>query len=746
MGPGSDERHAPSASLLQGEDKSPPRNAQGSSVPAPPTPAPRFVTNYHDVGGDAAFPEHGGGGAAVGVSSGGGGRTWSWLYLLILGALCALPAIGIQEAVNGLDRVRTWVCLSSSVTFLNFLLWLLFAVALALPAAFLVHHVSPNAAGSGIPEMKSILSGVVMNHYLSMRTLVVKVVGLTLSVAAGLSIGREGPYVHIASIVASKLSYVPLFRHIRDNEALKVQMLSAACAAGVSATFGAPVGGVLFSMEVTSTYYMISNIWKAFFAAVIGAVLGKVFGTTGVVSLFSTDFEPLPYDNVELVIFGVLGMLCGVLGALLNWTANKFHNMRKAVPWLQKRFWAPVLVVTLLTASLSFPFPYLRTNQHGAINQLFTNELHEDWAKPSPGFSLVLFTILKFLFTAVSVTLPIPCGIFTPVFAIGAGFGRLCGELVAIMLPNMNVVLGGYAVVGAAALTSGVTRTISTSVIVFELTSQLHHMLPILIAVLLSVGVGNMLNESYYDQILLQKNLPHISPANYMRAANRKSARDIMRRDVPFLTQSATYFDVADALKADNFPTIPLVESDGARTLIGAIQRGVLVRVMEHREGEVLLAAGMPEDDPTPESPLRRLAGRASRTVRQSLSVVTNMQKGHELVPMSEASAGELEDGSGGVEAGLTFNDIVDEDETTLARRAARTRAEILREEMYGEVINFGSPLLVVDPAPFQIVETTPSAKVHFIISMLGSSVTYVTSRGRLVGVITKETLATLRR
>lgn len=106
------------------------------------------------------------------------------------------------------------------------------------------------AAGSGIPEIKTILSGFVIPHFLDFKVLVVKAVGATFAVATGMSLGKEGPFVHISTcvgyLVASRLS------KYQDNGRKMREMLSVACSAGLSVAFGAPIGGVLFSYEVSS--------------------------------------------------------------------------------------------------------------------------------------------------------------------------------------------------------------------------------------------------------------------------------------------------------------------------------------------------------------------------------------------------------------------------------------------------------------------------------------------------------------
>ena len=111
------------------------------------------------------------------------------------------------------------------------------------------------------------------------------------------------------------------------------------------------------------------------------------------------------------------------------------------------------------------------------------------WANPNLLVNLGIYTICKFAFTVVAVGCPIACGVYTPVFLIGAAAGRAFGEALNMMLDaELQITAGAYAVVGAAAMAAGVTRTISCAVMVFELTGQLNHMLPVLVAVLAAYG------------------------------------------------------------------------------------------------------------------------------------------------------------------------------------------------------------------------------------------------------------------
>ena len=113
-----------------------------------------------------------------------------------------------------------------------------------------------SAAGSGVAEVRVILSGFVLHGYLGVQTLLLKTTALILSVASGMSLGKEGPYVHIATCVGN-IACRP-FTKYSTNDGKRREVLSAAAAGGVAVAFGAPIGGVLFSkLSELHLYYLI---------------------------------------------------------------------------------------------------------------------------------------------------------------------------------------------------------------------------------------------------------------------------------------------------------------------------------------------------------------------------------------------------------------------------------------------------------------------------------------------------------
>lgn len=131
-----------------------------------------------------------------------------------------------------------------------------------------------SAAGSGVAEVKVILSGFVLHGYLGLRTLLLKILALILSVSSGMSLGKEGPYVHIATCIGNVACR--LFKKYNENDGKRREVLSASASSGVAVAFGSPLGGVLFGLEEVSYYFPPKTLFRTFFCC-ITAALGLKF-------------------------------------------------------------------------------------------------------------------------------------------------------------------------------------------------------------------------------------------------------------------------------------------------------------------------------------------------------------------------------------------------------------------------------------------------------------------------------------
>uniref|UniRef100_A0A8C5BM01 Chloride voltage-gated channel 2 n=1 Tax=Gadus morhua TaxID=8049 RepID=A0A8C5BM01_GADMO len=551
-----------------------------------------------------------------------------WIFLILLGLLMALVSWAVDFCIAICLQAQKWMYggLDSNV-FLQYLAWVTYPVVLITFSAGFTQILAPQAVGSGIPEMKTILRGVVLKEYLTFKTFVAKVIGLTCALGSGMPLGKEGPFVHIASLCAALLSrFMSLFGGIYENESRNIEMLAAACAVGVGCCFAAPIGGVLFSIEVTSTFFAVRNYWRGFFAATFSAFIFRVLAVWNrdeetITALFKTRFRlDFPFDLQELPAFAVIGIASGFGGALfvyLNRLIVQFIRKQKAINkfLMKKRLLYPALV-TLLVSTLTFPpgfgqFMAGKLTQKEALVTLLDNRtwakqgIAEDfdylghlqaWQHPQVNVfvTLVLFIVMKFWMSALATTIPVPCGAFMPVFVIGAAFGRLVGESMAAWFPDgihtdgviYPIVPGGYAVVGAAALSGAVTHTVSTAVIVFELTGQISHILPVMIAVILANAVAQSLQPSLYDSIIRIKKLPYLPELGWGHHEKYNiRVEDIMVRDVRYITLNCCYRDLHNVLLTGNLKTLALVESAESMILLGSIERAQLQALLSQQLG-----------------------------------------------------------------------------------------------------------------------------------------------------------------
>ncbi|CAC5376910.1 CLCN2 [Mytilus coruscus] len=510
-----------------------------------------------------------------------------WVFLALLGVLMALLSFAMDYIIEKCQSAKMWLYTELAFSLpLQYFAWISYTILFILFATGFTHLVSPQAVGSG----------------------------------STLTLGKEGPFVHIASIVATLLGKLSSFKGVYQNESRRTEMLAAACAVGVAGTFAAPIGGVLFSIEVTATYFAVRNYWRGFFAAVCGAITFRLLAIwfqheETITALFKTNLRTeYPFDALELVAYSFIGVICGFAGALFILLHRKIilftRKRRRLTNFLQKnRFIYPGMVAFVIS-SLTFPpgfgqfFAGMLTNKQ-AINELFSNitwtigqadDLEDEkilshWIHPDTNVyvTLVLFIIMHFLFGAICNTLPIPAGVFVPVFMVGAGFGRLIGEAMAAWFPLglaaaglvHKIVPGGYAITGAASLAGSVTRTISTSVIVFELTGQISHVLPVVVSVLIANAVSNKLQPSFFDSIIRLKKLPYL-PDIVSAKGNAWNIfiEDIMVKDVKYITLISTYKDLQDLLSDTAHKTYPFVDSPDSMILLGSVQRYELERII----------------------------------------------------------------------------------------------------------------------------------------------------------------------
>ncbi|ETI28554.1 hypothetical protein G647_01004 [Cladophialophora carrionii CBS 160.54] len=516
---------------------------------------------------------------------------------------------------------------------MGYAFFFIFSILFAVSAAVLVKHFSTYAKHSGIPEIKTVLGGFVMRRFLGTWTLVTKSLGLTLAVSSGMWLGKEGPFVHLACCCANII--MKPFESLSQNEARKREVLSAAAASGISVAFGAPIGGVLFSLEQLSYYFPDKTMWQSFVCAMVAAVTLQALNPfhTGKIVLYQVTYT-IGWHGFELVPFILLGVTGGIYGGLFIKLNMFMARLRKSQAYpFRKRPVLEVLVVSALSAIVNYPNLFMRAQMSELVYYLFAecdtignNDIFGLCRATTGGalsmvWLLIAASQLGFLLASITFGLQIPAGIILPTLAIGALYGRALGVIVELLhkhfatsfifatceAEGLCVIPGTYAIVGAASALAGVTRmTASIVVIMFELTGALTYVLPIMIAVMLAKWIGDVFstrgiyeswihfNEYPYLENKDDTNMPHVPVSSVMtrmeemkcfdanRAYTVKSLQDILR------TTSYRGFPVVAFKNATSEGSLETVdgttgnrEAPRDNTFLGYISRAELVFALE---------------------------------------------------------------------------------------------------------------------------------------------------------------------
>uniref|UniRef100_A0A8D0FGA4 Chloride channel protein n=1 Tax=Strix occidentalis caurina TaxID=311401 RepID=A0A8D0FGA4_STROC len=488
-----------------------------------------------------------------------------WYFLFVLGVLMATISFMMDLLVSRLYEAHRWLYQEvGDILVLKYLSWTIYPTALAAFSTGFSQSITPHSGGSGIPELKTILTGVVLEDYLAIQNFGAKVVGLTCTLACGSTIflGKVGPFVHLSAMAAAYLG------KMRTS---------------VTREYEVGVGAVAFlGIEVMSSHFAVRDYWRGFFAATCGAFM----------------FRLLAVFNSEQ---GKAGAVCGLVGCAYLFCQRWLLAAVKE-NWLTAKLLAtdkPVytVLVVLALASITFP-PGLgqlmasRLTMKEYLTSLFDNRtwgtlvpnassvtnppsmdprgLWQEWCHPSTTIfgTLAFFLLMKFWMLILATTLPLPAGYFMPIFIYGESGCLLAWSEGALGggLQEVNPALGGYIQSGggAAAFSGSVTHAISTALLVCEATGHLGHVLPVVLAVLVANAITQKHQPSFYDGTIIVKKLPYLPPIRSRHMASYQVVvEEFMERRVVALAMGDGFEEVLVALDASADSEYPVVESAG---------------------------------------------------------------------------------------------------------------------------------------------------------------------------------------
>ncbi len=399
-------------------------------------------------------------------------------------------SLALVEQLRFSFYLRKWVC-----PWEYHAIWLTFVLLVALILRWLSRR-EPMAAGSGIPQVKGVLLGVMKLRWFSV--LWTKIVGGVLGIGVGLSLGREGPSIQLGAVVAEGFS-----RFLGRTKIEERYLMTSGASAGLAAAFNAPLAGVIFALEELHRNFSIMVLLPSMAAAFTATLLSRaVFGRASV--FVFPDLQMLPMEYYGWVV--LVAVVVGLAGVIFNkglLSIGHFYSL----PVFRSRL---IRIGFALTVSvfLGYTLPEVLGGGAFLINSLTRN--------PSLQL-LVLYLVIKFVYTLISYGCGTPGGFFLPMLVIGALCGSVCGSLLLQLGLISPLYAANIVVISMTALfASSVRAPITGTVLIMEMTGSYQQLLSLAIAAMVAFVVAELCHSKPIYEELLQRSLHAEKPQTEM--------------------------------------------------------------------------------------------------------------------------------------------------------------------------------------------------------------------------------------
>jgi CIC family chloride channel protein len=404
------------------------------------------------------------------------------------------------------------------------------------------------------------------------RTIASCAVTSSLTIGSGGSAGREGPTVQIGAAVGSTIGQL---LHL-STERMRV-LVGCGAAAGIAASFNAPLAGVLFALEIILGDFTIHTFSPIIIASVIGTVTGRALEGNEVT--FNVPVHELVHP-AEIIFYLALGMLCGVVARLF--TFIYFYTQQIFEEKLNIADLYKPAIGGLLVGMISISMPQILGNGYDAMEQALTGQIF--W-----GLAFLL-VFMKIICTSITLGSGGMGGVFAPSLFIGAMLGTAYGSGVHFFFPTLSASAETYSVVGMGAVAGAVMQAPLTNILMlFELTNDYTLILPIMATcIAASYTYQKFSKQSIYVQNLLNKgiNIRHGREASIM---NSIKVRDVMSTDITTIAQETPFRKILETISYSKNFYFPVIDKEGDMTGILSFS-DIREVIFEEQLGDLLVA------------------------------------------------------------------------------------------------------------------------------------------------------------
>jgi CIC family chloride channel protein len=472
---------------------------------------------------------------------------------MIIGITCGFAAVGFHHLIAWFQEMF-WGVGELTVEAVKAAPWwqrLLVPAIGGLLVGPVIRFLAPEAKGHGVPEV--ILAVAQRNGLMRGRVVVGKALASALTLASGGSAGREGPIIQIGAAIGSKAGQLLRVsgQHVRT-------FAGCGAAAGLAATFNAPIAATLFTVEVIIGEYSVLQFTPIVISAVIATVVSRYYwGSEPVFSV--PDYQLI--SSWEFVPYILLGLISGFLALglmrLLFATEDRFERWKNVPVWLKPAAGG------LLLGVIGLGLPQVYGDGYDTVDHVLQGGL--------AGWLVALLLVGKLLATSLTLGSGGSGGVFMPSLFLGAMTGSVVGHLAGWSLGDLAGSPGGYALVGMGGIVAGAMHApITAMVMMFELTGNYTIILPLMTVCILSTMVTNLVQrESIYTAKLARAGV------DLFRGRTLDIFRDLtvgacMRPALPVIDGRTPASDVVKQMIAEEGGTRYVADDTGA--LHGAIR------------------------------------------------------------------------------------------------------------------------------------------------------------------------------
>ncbi len=406
----------------------------------------------------------------------------------------------------------------------------------------IIYFLARETKGHGVPEVMEAVA--IKGGRIRARISIIKILVSAITIGSGGSVGREGPIVQIGSSAGSALGQL-----LKVSEKIRKTLVACGAAAGIAATFNAPIGGVIFALEIILGDFGINNFIPIVLSSVTATAISRAY-LGNQPAFIVPEYKIVSFWELPAYAgLGIIAALISVLFIMLLYKSEDFFDTLRFPAYLK-----PVLGgISIGIIALLFP------------NVLGVGYESIDLALLEKMSLLLLFSLIFAKIAATSVTLGAggSGGIFAPSLFIGAMTGGFFGTLIHRVYPAMTASSGAYSLVGMAALVAGTTQAPITAILIlFELTDNYRIILPLMICCIISTLTARVIKKpSIYTLKLLRRNI-NISAGRDIQILQTLKVKECMKKDKVLIPESMPFEKMIKKMTASHYQSFPVVDKD----------------------------------------------------------------------------------------------------------------------------------------------------------------------------------------